>query len=145
MILNEQGDAILCHKCTSSNIIRSGMSRDKQRYQCKDCRSFFIPKIFKSERSKLARQKAAMLVYLAGANNNDMQELFGVSYPTIKTWIEPLQRAFAKNEDLNEIRRMKETTLKIVRPLDKIPAGKKWLMIELDEDLFNGKSVKLSE
>ena len=147
MILDAQKKPIHCTKCDSQDIIRSGMSRDKQRYQCKNCNSFFVPKSLVKQRQSLTKQKAAMLMYLAGAQVKDMGKVFGVSYPTISKWIEPIQRIIDKNPDLKEVRRLGNAALRPVRSPRDVPVKphKNWLLIELDDDHFDARSILLAD
>ena len=147
MLLSDQGEPITCSKCGSKNVIRSGMSRDKQRYHCKDCRSYFVPKSFADVKEAMSRHKAAMLLYLAGAQNNELQELFGRSYPKVKSWIEPIKAAVESDEGLQDARRIKNTRIRLIKSPKDIPAKpkKQWVILELDDDLFDGNSILMSE
>ena len=145
MILNEQNKPIPCNKCGCTDIIRSGMSRDKQRYQCKSCRSFFVPVSLEKPKQTLEKQRAAILMFLAGAQVKDLEEIFGVSYPTISKWIEPAHRVIEENDDLRHTRKSRRTTLTRIGSPKEIPAKprKKWLIIELEGDHFEGESITL--
>ena len=147
MIKDEHGDIITCTKCGSDNIIRSGMVGPKQRYQCKACYSFFVAKPRAAVRAALTKQKAAILMYLAGALVKDLESVFDVSHTTISKWIAPAQEMLEKNPELKEIRRLKEFSLTASRSNKNrtLDPKKVWLTLELDDDHYGKKSLLLRE
>lgn len=148
MRLDENGDAIICPRCDGDEVVRSGRIGGKQRYQCKGCSFHFIPTAARRMSSKeVEQQRAAILMYLSGAQQAEIQVLFGRSYPVIKRWLEPVKEMLEGNERLNSARRPRTVNVATIKSMRELPkqSGKRWLVIEMDEDFFNGRTVAVTK
>ena len=146
MILDETNKPITCSHCESGNVVRAGKSRNKQRYFCKDCGTYFVNKTLGKSKEAVSKEKVAMLLYLSGAQIKDLEQLFGVSYPTIVKWIKPAQIVVELNSELKNTLKARKKAVTSISTVKDIPSKPKkhWLILELDEDFFRGKSIILS-
>lgn len=142
---NDAGETIFCPECGSDNMIRAGVFRSKQRYRCKECGKYFTPKATTKTLPQLTEQKAAQLLYMAGLHNEEIQKLFGVSYPKVTNWIWQLQDIVAADEGMQKIRRPKDLTIETI-PAGvnlKPTKGKTGIFIELDEGALGEKIIAI--
>ncbi|KAA6331939.1 hypothetical protein EZS27_019514 [termite gut metagenome] len=99
-----------CPKCQSTNKIKNGIVRGRQRYKCKDCHYTYTVEKRSGEYPKSERKKALQL-YLEGLGFRSIGRYLGVSNVTVLKWI----RSFGE-----EVKSLEEETKEIE-------------MVELDE------------
>ena len=88
---------LLCKRCKSTEQVKNGLMRGKQRYLCKDCGLTFTDT---PPRGKpLALKVAAVLLYVSGLSMNRSAQLLGVSTPTIQAWLEQFAAAYAQKPE----------------------------------------------
>ncbi|MCO7332227.1 IS1 family transposase [Riemerella anatipestifer] len=75
-----------CTKCQSSNKIKAGFARERQRYKCKDCGYFFSVEK-KSDVKTLEQKRLALEMYLEGLGFRAIGRLLNISYGTVYQWI----------------------------------------------------------
>ncbi|MES2240878.1 MAG: hypothetical protein V4497_11540 [Bacteroidota bacterium] len=79
-------EVISCPKCQNSNIVKSGVINQKQRYLCKDCNYFFtVNKIGKKIDDYYVTK--ALQLYLEGLSYREIERIIGVSHVSISNWI----------------------------------------------------------
>lgn len=78
-------EKIICPKCKSSHVIKSGFVKEKQRFKCKDC-SYQFTRL--TPRGRPAKEKAmAVILYTLGLSMNVIAKLLEVSTPSVMRWI----------------------------------------------------------
>lgn len=75
-----------CPKCQQSNIRKSGIINDRQRYHCKNCNYYFTVKKAGKQIDDYFVTKALQL-YLEGLSFREIERIIGVSHVTISSWI----------------------------------------------------------
>ena len=86
-----------CPKCNSSNKVKSGKIKDRQRYKCKECGCNYTVEI-KSTAKPKSQKKLALHLYLEGLGFRSIGRILGVSNVSVLNWI----RDFGKKiQELN--------------------------------------------
>ena len=68
-----------CPNCSSTNFVKAGVVKNRQRYRCKDCNYFFTV-------GKLGKQiddyyvNKALQLYLEGLTYREIERILGVSH-----------------------------------------------------------------
>ena len=75
-----------CPQCQSSNIIKSGILNNRQRYKCKSCGYFFTVNKLGKQIDKYYVTKALQL-YLEGLSYREIERILGVSHVTVMKWV----------------------------------------------------------
>lgn len=76
----------LCPKCSSMQVIKSGIVGNRQRFHCKKCRYHFTV-------NKLGKQIddyyviKALQLYLEGLSYREIERLLGVSHVSVMNWV----------------------------------------------------------
>lgn len=78
--------AINCPKCQNSNIVKSGIVKERQRFLCKDCKYYFTVKKLGKQIDDYFVTKALQL-YLEGLSYREIERIIGVSHVTVSSWI----------------------------------------------------------
>jgi transposase len=86
-----------CKRCGSTEQIRNGFMRGRQRYRCKACGLNFTAT--PPPGKPLALKVAAVLLYLSGLSMNRTARLLGVSTPSVMTWIERFAKLYAQKPE----------------------------------------------
>jgi transposase len=82
-----------CKRCGSSEQVKNGLMRGKQRYRCKACGLNFTDTPPRG--MPLAVKATAVLLYVSGLSMNRTAKLLGVSTPSVQAWIEQFAQAYA--------------------------------------------------
>lgn len=75
-----------CPKCQNSNVVKSGIIKDRQRFLCKDCNYYFTVKKLGKQIDDYFVTKALQL-YLEGLSYREIERIIGVSHVTVSSWI----------------------------------------------------------
>lgn len=75
-----------CPKCQQTNIVKSGIVKERQRFLCKDCRYFYTVRKLGKQIDDYYVTKALQL-YLEGLSYREIERILGVSHVTISSWI----------------------------------------------------------
>ena len=75
-----------CPKCQQSNIVKSGIVKERQRFLCRDCNYHFTVKKLGKQIDDYYVTKALQL-YLEGLSFREIERIIGVSHVTISSWI----------------------------------------------------------
>jgi insertion element IS1 protein InsB len=86
-----------CKRCGSTEPIKNGFMRGKQRYRCKACGLNFTAT--PPPGKPLALKVAAVLLHLSGLSMNRTARLLGVSTPSVMTWIERFAKLYAQKPE----------------------------------------------
>ena len=81
-----------CKRCKSTEQVKNGLMRGKQRYRCKGCGLNFTDT--PPPGKPLAMKVTAVLLYVSGLSMNRTGKLLGVSTPTIQAWIEQFAKVY---------------------------------------------------
>jgi transposase-like protein len=78
----------VCKKCQSSNIVKNGFVRSKQRYHCKDCEYNFVERDNRVSEATAVKRALAVIMYSLGkASLGFIGKLLGVHKTTVLKWI----------------------------------------------------------
>ncbi len=77
---------IKCPKCSQSNVVKSGIIKDKQRFLCKDCTYYFTVDKMGKQIDDYYVIKALQL-YLEGLSYREIERIIGVSHVSISSWV----------------------------------------------------------
>jgi transposase len=86
-----------CKRCESTEQVKNGLMRGKQRYLCKACGLTFTDTPARGK--PLAMKAAAVLLYVSGLSMNRTAKLLGVSTPTVQAWLEQFASAYAQKPE----------------------------------------------
>jgi transposase len=88
---------LCCKRCGSTEQVKNGLMRGKQRYLCKTCGLAFTDTPARGK--PLAMKAAAVLLYVSGLSMNRTAKLLGVSTPTIQAWLEQFAATYAQKPE----------------------------------------------
>jgi transposase len=88
---------LCCKRCGSTEQVKNGLMRGKQRYLCKTCGLAFTDTPARGK--PLALKAAAVLLYVSGLSMNRTAKLLGVSTPTIQAWLEQFAATYAQKPE----------------------------------------------
>lgn len=77
---------VKCPKCSQSNVVKSGIIKDKQRFLCKDCTYYFTVDKMGKQIDDYYVIKALQL-YLEGLSYREIERIIGVSHVSISSWV----------------------------------------------------------
>lgn len=78
---------IVCKRCESANIVKSGIVRGRQRYQCKDCNYVFLLKDRRRTNEANLRKALYLLMCSLGAVSYDvLEELLDRDRSLLSRW-----------------------------------------------------------
>ena len=76
----------ICPNCSSTNHIKSGIIKKRQRYKCKDCSYFFTVNKLGKKIDDYYVNKALQL-YLEGLTYREIERILGVSHVSVLNWV----------------------------------------------------------
>jgi transposase-like protein len=79
-----------CPKCVSTEAVKSGTARDRQRYQCKACGCHYTQS--PSARLPLETRIKVIKLYLEGVGFRCIERLTGVHHTTVIKWVAEIER-----------------------------------------------------
>lgn len=75
-----------CPTCQSSNCIKSGIVKGRQRFKCKDCNYYFtVSKAGKRINDYYVNK--ALQLYLEGLTYREIERILGVSHVSVINWV----------------------------------------------------------
>ena len=86
-----------CKRCGSTEQVKNGLMRGKQRYRCKGCGLNFTDTPPRG--MPLALKATAVLLYVSGLSMNRTAKRLGVSTPSEQAWIEQFAEAYAQKPE----------------------------------------------
>lgn len=76
----------VCPRCQGEQIIKSGVVKGRQRYQCKKCEYFFsVPRLGKQIDNYYVTK--ALQLYLEGLSYREIERILGISHVTVMNWV----------------------------------------------------------
>lgn len=79
-----------CSRCGSGNSIKSGSSRGKQRFECKNCHCHFVES---SPKAGAEEHRQVVKLYCSGVSFRQIGRLQGVSHTTARRWVQQFASA----------------------------------------------------
>ncbi len=97
-----------CPKCSSNDVVKHGIVKNRQRYTCKACRyNFTVSKIGKElEKIYIIR---ALQLYLEGLGFRSISRVIGISHVTIINWV----KKYGKDLEYIRIEKDKEAIVEV--------------------------------
>jgi transposase-like protein len=114
-----------CPNCNSTEFIKSGIVKDRQRYKCKACSYFFTVNKHGKEIDDYYVNKALQL-YLEGLSYREIERVLGVSHVSIMNWVRKYNIKRPKNLNYHpsyKILNASELALFFSNPKNLIGAG----------------------
>jgi transposase-like protein len=75
-----------CPKCNSSDYVKSGVVKERQRYRCKSCGYFFT--VLKQGKSIDPYYVVkALQLYIEGVTLREIERILGVSHVSVMNWV----------------------------------------------------------
>ncbi len=97
-------NAVRCKNCESSNYVRSGYAKGKQRYRCKSCGYLFVEGDARTPKYYEIKKSISVMLYAIGKSSYGfIAKLFGVSRTTAYNWIKRASSEIEYPEITNEI------------------------------------------
>ncbi|GGE43665.1 IS1/IS1595 family N-terminal zinc-binding domain-containing protein [Psychroflexus planctonicus] len=87
-----------CPQCQSTQIIKSGILNDRQRYKCKSCGYNFTVNKLGKQIDKYYVTKALQL-YLEGLTYREIERIIGVSHVSVMNWVRKYNIHKVQNTD----------------------------------------------
>lgn len=89
-----------CPKCENTEIVKSGIVKEKQRFYCKKCNYYFtVNKIGKKIDDYYVTK--ALQLYLEGLSLREIERILGISHVTISSWIKESKLKKPANSDFH--------------------------------------------
>lgn len=75
-----------CPRCYSTEIVKSGIIKKRQRYRCKKCNYFFtVNKIGKKIDNYYVTK--ALQLYMEGLSFREIERILGISHVSVSNWV----------------------------------------------------------
>ena len=88
----------ICPKCGGERVVKSGIVKERQRYQCKKCGYYFtVNKIGKQIDNYYVIK--ALQLYIEGVSYREIERILGISHVSVMNWVKKYHiKAPANNE-----------------------------------------------
>ena len=103
-----------CPKCSHNHIVKDGLIKGKQRYQCKSCIYRFTVKEKSSKIASVSTKKIALQMYLEGLGFRSIGRILNFSHVAVYQWIK------SYGENLTELVQSKPNTNVKVMEIDEM-------------------------
>ena len=124
-----------CPKCQSTEKVKSGIVKDKQRYKCKSCSYNYTVEI-KSTAKPKSIKKDALHLYLEGLGFRSIGRFLGVSNVAVLNWIKSFGKEVASlHQDSKEIDMVELDEMHSYVGSKKTTIGFGLLLIDMGKDL----------
>jgi transposase len=138
-----------CPKCKSSQKVKSGIIKSRQRYKCKSC-SYNYTVEMKSTAKPDSMKKAALRLYLEGLGFRSIGRFLGVSNVSVLNWIRSFGEEVATlHQDSKEIEVIELDEMHSYIGSKKTIVGSGLLLIDMEKDsstsLLATEAQKLQE
>jgi hypothetical protein len=91
-------EALVCPKCQSEDIIKSGVVKNRQRFLCKHCQYHFTVRKMGKRIDSYYVTKALQL-YIEGVSYREIERLLGVSHVSVMNWVKQFNVRPPENPD----------------------------------------------
>jgi hypothetical protein len=89
---------IQCPKCTSVQIVKSGVVKGRQRYRCKSC-SYHFSVMKKGKSIDPYYVIKALQLHIEGVSLREIERILGVSHVSVMNWIRRYNIKAPENQD----------------------------------------------
>ena len=97
----------ICKKCSSENIVKSGIVANKQRYLCKDCKCNFRKGDDRTNDRIEAKKALCILLYaMAKGSFRMLGRILGIDHVLVYRWIRAFGESLPEPEIPGDIRHM---------------------------------------
>jgi hypothetical protein len=87
-----------CPRCDGTNIIKSGIVKERQRFKCKSCNyNFSVQKLGKQIDNYLVIK--ALQLYIEGVSYREIERLLGISHVSVMNWVRKYNAQAPSNPD----------------------------------------------
>ena len=133
--------AIICKRCGSSNCIRNGKVRGKQRYFCKECDYNFVLGDQRIKVNEVGKTLALLLYGTGGVSLNFIARLFNVSPAAVLKWIRKAANKLPEPKMTNKVQEVQvDEFWHFIKKSDKkYGYGEPWMILPIE--LLPGISV----
>jgi transposase-like protein len=91
-------EQIICPKCQGAQVVKSGVVKGRQRYNCKNCKYFFT--VFKEGKHIDPYYVIkALQLYLEGVSLREIERLIGVSHVSVMNWVKKYKVQAPENSE----------------------------------------------
>jgi transposase-like protein len=91
-------EQIICPKCQGDQVVKSGVVKGRQRYNCKNCKYFFT--VFKEGKHIDPYYVIkALQLYLEGVSLREIERLIGVSHVSVMNWVKKYKVQAPENSE----------------------------------------------
>jgi len=122
-----------CPKCNSTEYIKAGRVKGRQRFKCKNCGYMYTVKI-KSTAKSSEIKRMALEMYLEGLGFNSIARILKVSHVAVMKWIRNFGKQTESLKSNKEIRIMELDELHTFIFRKKTIAGYGLLLIDMQEN-----------
>jgi len=122
--------SVLCPKCNSDKIVKSGIVKERQRFKCKECNYFFTVNKLGKKVDNYYIIKALQL-YIEGVSYREIERLLGISHVSVINWVKQFNISRPPGEKYN--------------PTYKILKHKELLDFYANPDNLKGKGMIVTE
>ena len=123
-----------CSKCNSTNYVKAGFVKGRQRYKCKDCfRHYSV--LQKSTASSKETKRMALQLYLEGLGFNSIGRVLGVSHVSVQNWIRDFGKSAESLKSSHKIEVMEIDEMHTYIGNKKTTVGYGLLLIEMGKDM----------
>lgn len=91
-------EQIICPKCQSGKVVKSGVVKGRQRYNCKDC-SYFFTVLKEGKHIDPYYVIKALQLYLEGVSLREIERLIGVSHVSVMNWVKKYKVQAPENRE----------------------------------------------
>ncbi|TDB68272.1 IS1 family transposase [Arundinibacter roseus] len=82
--------SLKCPKCSSSEAVKNGVIKNRQRFRCKKCEyNFTVDKVGKGISTYYVIK--ALQLYIEGVSFREIERLLGVSHVSVMNWVKKYQ------------------------------------------------------
>ena len=122
-----------CPKCQSSDVVKSGVVKQRQRYKCKSCTYHFsVDKIGKKIDDYFVIK--ALQLHLEGVSYREIERLLGVSHVTVMNWVRQYNVKRPENVDYHPTYKiLNQKELASYLSLKENTSGKGFLITEVGD------------
>lgn len=96
----ENINSVLCPKCNSDKIVKSGIVKERQRFKCKECNYFFTVSKFGKKVDNYYIIKALQL-YMEGVSYREIERILGISHVSVMNWVKQFNISRPPGEKYN--------------------------------------------
>jgi len=99
--------AIMCKKCNSEQVVKSGIVAGKQRFRCKECGcNFRIGDNRTDEKIAAKRRLCILLHFMSKASYRTLGKLLQTDHALVYRWIQEFNENLSKTQVSGEVKQM---------------------------------------